>query len=146
MTSTWKAAVGIFLIFVFGCISGALSTSLYYRNEVLSLERSPSEVASIMENRFTHHLGLDPDQRQQIHGILMTYLQQRHELTKQIQPQMQVLNRQMLAQVRSVLRPDQVEGFRQNVEELGRRMAKAAFPPPGVELGVPETTNAPPNQ
>jgi hypothetical protein len=143
MISTWKAAAGIFLVFVFGCISGALSTSLYYRNEVLSLERSPSEVADVMENRFAHHLGLDPDQHQQIHRILTEFLRQRKQLMTQIQPELQANNRQMLAQIRSVLRPDQMAGFHDNVEQLRRRMAKAAGQPPDAEVGAPEPTNAP---
>ena len=143
MTSTWKAAAGILLVFVFGCISGALSTSLYFRNEVLSLERSPSEVADVMETRFTRHLGLDPDQHQQIHRILMEFLKARKQLMTQIQPELQANNRQMLAQIRGVLHPDQLAGFKENVEQLRRRMAKAAGRPPEAEVGAPEPTNAP---
>ena len=143
MTSTWKAALGILLVFVFGCISGGLSASLFLRHEVLALERDPSEVARILENRLTHHLDLDPAQHRQIHDILMTYLQQRQNLLKQVQPQMKVLNLQMIGQIRSVLRPDQVAGFHDNVEQLRRRLANAAVHPPEAEVGASETTNAP---
>jgi hypothetical protein len=143
-TSTWKAAVGIFLVFLFGCISGGLSTSLYYRNEVLTLEHSPSEVADILENRFTHHLGLEPAQHQEIHRILVAYVKARRQLSATLQPQMQTLNQQMLGQVRSVLKPEQLDGFQENMAQLRRRLAKAAARPEEIGLTEPGGTNAAP--
>jgi hypothetical protein len=147
MTSTWKAAAGIILIFVFGCISGALSTSLFLHNEVLMLDRNPSEVADILESRFTRHLGLDQAQHAQIHDILMSYLQQRRALMARMQPELQENNRQMLAQIRSVLHPDQMAGFKDNLVQLRRRLAGAAFRPPEMgPSGTIGTTNAAPAQ
>ena len=130
MISTWRAAAGILLVFVFGCVSGGLSTSLYFRNEVLSLERSPSEVADILQNRFTHHLGLDPDQREQVHRILMDYLRDRKQLTATLQPQMKVLNQDMIGRIQGVLHPDQVDGFQDNLAELRRTLAHTPYRPP----------------
>jgi hypothetical protein len=139
--STWKAAAGIVLIFVFGCVSGALSTSLYFRNEVLSLERSPSEVADILENRFTHHLGLDPGQHQQVHRILMEYLKARRQVMTQVQPELQENNRQMLVQIRGILHPDQLAGFQDNLGQLRRSLSRSPYRPP--ELGPSGTIGTP---
>jgi hypothetical protein len=145
MTSTWKAATGILLVFLFGCISGGLSTSLYYRNEVLTLEHSPSEVADILQNRFTRHLGLDPEQRQEVHRILIAYVKERRQLSATLQPQMQVLNQQMVGQIRSVLKPEQLSGFQENMAQLRRRLAKTAVRS-ADEAGAPvdASTNAAP--
>jgi hypothetical protein len=141
MSATWKAALGILLVFALGCVSGALSTSVFFRNEVLTLQRNPEEVARILENRFTRHLDVDSSQHAQIHQILLDYLQSRRQLNGQIQPQMQALNQQMIGQIKSVLRPDQVAGFKDNITQLRRRMARSAFRPPEMNADQPAVGN-----
>jgi hypothetical protein len=155
MGSSWKAAFGILLVFILGCVSGSLSTSVYFHQypERLLL-RSPAATADSVENRLTRHLDLDANQRTQIHQFLMAYLQDRKKLQTRLQPDIQDLNIQMVVQIRSVLHPDQMESFHQNVIEFRRRVAKAAFRPGAMEemsdgsfltnapVGLPPATNA----
>jgi hypothetical protein len=101
-------------------------------------------VADILENRFTRHLGLEPAQHQEIHRILVEYVKARRQLSATLQPQMQVLNQQMLGQVRSVLKPEQLGGFQENVAQLRRRLAKSALRPGEIGAAEQDGTNAAP--
>jgi hypothetical protein len=134
MRSSWKAAFGIFLIFGLGCLSGALSTSVYFHENLdLLTQRNPGASAEAIETRLTHHLKIDAQQREQIHGILMDYVKQRRQFQARIQPDVQALNVQMIRQVRAALHPDQLAGFHQNITELRGRLARA-----GVRINSPE--------
>jgi hypothetical protein len=125
MNKTWKAVLGIILIFLFGCFSGAVSTSIFVHHKMVAFLHRPGVVMTAeMEKRLTTNLALDDNQKQQVHGYFLENFQQRKELQKQIQPQMQMLNRQTFQQVTAILHPEQVERFHQNVEQF-RKRAKA---------------------
>ena len=152
MSNTWKAAIGILLVFLLGCAAGALSASVFFHHSMaLLLQRDPNATANALEKRLTHQIDLAPDQHDEIHRILMDYLKSRKQLQAQIQPEIQALNLQTFQQIRSVLRPDQVPRFHDNVVAFRRRLARAMFqnPPPAGSAAVPESTplsgtNAPP--
>src|SRR5258708_37530056 len=110
MSSHWKAVLGIILIFVFGCLSGVLSTSIYFHHEAIDVfTGGPEGAAKLMERRMTHNLVLDENQRQKIHELFMENMRQRKLLQKEIQPQVQTLNRETFKQINAVLRPEQRE-------------------------------------
>jgi hypothetical protein len=116
MSSNWRAVTGVLLVFVFGCISGWLSASaLHYRQTTLMLQSGPDGIAALWENRTTRNLGLDDNQRKQIHEIFMENLAQRKELQKEILPQVQALNHATLKQIVAVLDPGQADLFRKNI-------------------------------
>jgi hypothetical protein len=140
MNSHWKAVIGVILIFVFGCFSGALCTSLFVGHKIKDLiEKGPDSVAEIMERRLTRNLDLDPDQKQKVHECFQANLKQRKELQTQIQPQVRMLNRQTFQEISAILRPDQADRFHQNVEELRKR--RKGFNPggPNSDPGAPES-------
>lgn len=146
MTTHWKAILGIMLVFIFGCFFGALATSaFFYHRTTQLLQRGPEGVADILERRMTRNLGLDANQRQQIHACFMNNVTQRRALQVQIQPQIQMLNRETLQQINAVLRPDQQEQLRQNLIQFRQRFGKSPFNPAAgnnsVSPPVPPLTN-----
>ena len=122
MNKTWKAVLGVILIYLFGCFSGAVSTSIIFHQKMLHFLQHPAAVMmAAMEKRLTGNLGLDANQKQQVHECFLKDLQQRKELQKEIQPQVQTLNRQTIQQVTAILHPDQAERFHQNIEQFRKR-------------------------
>jgi hypothetical protein len=130
MNKTWKAILGVILIFILGWLTGALCGSLYVRHRVLDIvQRGPEAVAGILEQRMTRNLDLDATQKDQIHGFILANLQQRKLLQAQVQPQVQVANRETLKEINSVLRPDQQQKLHENLVEFRQRFGKSPFNP-----------------
>jgi hypothetical protein len=127
MNNNWKAVLGIMLVFVFGCLAGALCMSVVIGHRAIALlERGPDGVEEVLERRMTHNLVLDATQRKQVHELFMANLQQRKLLQKRIQPDVQALNRQTVQQVMAILNPDQKERFQANIDRLRKRLGAAA--------------------
>lgn len=149
MNSSWKAIVGVILIFFFGCATGWLSRSvLAYHQTVEFLQRGPEGAADVLERRLTRNLNLDPNQRQQIHACMLANVDQRKMLQLRIQPQVQMLNRQTLQQINSILQPDQREKLHENIELFRKRFGRGVFNP-GAEMpppGTPPPGAPPPTQ
>jgi hypothetical protein len=130
MNKTWKAVLGVILIYIFGCFSGVVSTSIFFHHRMLVFLQHPAvALSAALEKRLTGNLGLDANQKQQVHDYFLENLQQRKQLQKQIQPQVQMLNQQTVQQVTAILHPDQAELFHQNVEQFRKRMAANAVNP-----------------
>ena len=127
MNNTWKAVLGVVLIYIFGCFSGIVSTSIFFHQKMLNFWHNPAvAVSAALEKRLTGNLALDANQKQQVHGYFMENLTQRKELQKEIQPRVETLNRQTVQQITAVLRPEQVELFNQNVDRLRKRFGATA--------------------
>ncbi len=149
MNKTWKAILGVILIYLFGCLSGAVCTSLFMHHRVLYFLHHPFVAASAaMEKRLTGNLGLDANQKQQVHGYFIENLKHRGELQKEIQPQVQALNRGTVQQIAAILNPDQAKRFHQNIEDFRKRLAAKASnqdagnsSPPNVQPAAPATNS-----
>ncbi len=138
MRKHWKAILGVTLIFVFGWISGVLSSSLVIQHRRVEMfKNGPIGMAEMLEQRVTRNLHLDPPQQQQVHALVLDAVQQRERLQGQIRPQLQVLNRQMNQQIEALLRPDQRETFRTNLKNMRKRVEKA-------QIGSAPADNPPP--
>jgi len=145
MNKTWKAVLGVILIFIFGCFSGAVSTSIFFHHKMIEFLQHPAVAASkALEKRLTGNLGLDATQKQQVDGYFLDNLQQRKELQKQIRPQVQVLNGQTIQQIIAILRPDQKELFHRNVETFREHLGANAFNPDVENLFSPPVQPASP--
>jgi hypothetical protein len=130
MNKTWKAVLGVMLIYFFGCFSGAVSTSIFFHHKMIEFLQHPAVAASkALEKRLTGNLGLDANQKQQVDDYFLDNLQQRRELQKQIHPQIQVLNGQTVQEIVTILRPDQRELFHQNVDKFREHLGANAFNP-----------------
>jgi LPS O-antigen subunit length determinant protein (WzzB/FepE family) len=128
MTSHWKAVLGVILIYLFGCFSGVVSTSIFFHHKLLEFLKHPSVAElAVLEKQLTGNLGLDEDQKKQVHACFLENLEQRKELQKQIQPQVQALNQQTRQQITAILHPGQVELFNQNIEKFRKHWAPTAF-------------------
>jgi hypothetical protein len=135
MTSHWKAVLGVVLIYIFGCFSGAFSISIFYHHKLLAFLDHPGVVLSAaLERRLTGNLALDAKQKQQVHEYFLENLQQRKELQKQIQPQVQALNLQTIREVAAILRPDQTELFQLNIDKFRSHLGATAFNPAQANL------------
>jgi hypothetical protein len=159
MSSSWKAGIGVLLVFLLGWTAGVLCHIIYAHHQVIQIIRNgtvPEAVAQMMERRMTYNLDLNSDQQQQIHGFIIQNLQQRRVLQVQIQPQVQQANRETLRQILSVLTPDQQTKLRDNIAEFRQRFGKNPFStspsageapppanPPPISSPAPATTNAP---
>lgn len=132
MSKTWKAVLGVILIFIFGFASGVVCTSIVVQRKALAFLQHPLvSVNEALEKRLTRNLGLDESQKTQVDGFFKENLKERRDLQMQIQPQVQTLNKETMRQVRSVLRPDQAERFNQNLDDLRKRFGKTALNPNG---------------
>jgi hypothetical protein len=128
MSSSWKAVLGIVLVFAFGVVSGVLSTAGYFhRKAALFFQGNPGVIADAAQGYFTHDIDLDANQKARIHQLLLDDIAERRKLQSRIQPDLQALNVQLVQQIREVMRPDQVGRFKENVTELRRRLARLAF-------------------
>ena len=142
MNKTWKAVLGVILIYLFGCFSGAVSTSIFFHHKMLNFWQNPAVAGlAAQEKRLTGNLGLDANQKQQVHGCFAEYLQQRKELQKQIQPQVQMLNRQTFHEITAILNPDQAKRFHQNIENFRKHFGAKTLDP---NAGNPSPPNAQP--
>jgi len=145
MNKIWKAVLGVVLIYLFGCLSGVVCTSIFVHNKVLEIMQHPGLAAEkALEKRLTGNLRLDPGQRAQIDGFFLDNLQQRKELQKQIHPQVQSLNGQTVAQVLAILRPDQKDIFHQNIDTFRAHLGANAFTPDVDNLFSPQAQPPPP--
>jgi hypothetical protein len=143
MNPTWKAVLGVLLIFIFGWIAGAISSSVLMGRRALNVYRGgPVAVEQVMERRMTRNLDLDDAQRQQIHGYLMEDVEQRIQLQQQIQPQIRTMNRQTLGKIAAVLRPDQAEKFQANLAYFRMHAGRSFFSPAGEGSSNAAETNS----
>jgi hypothetical protein len=128
MNSTWKAAIGVILIFVLGWFGGALTTLLIARHKALVLvQRDPEAIAIVLERQTTRDLGLNADQKTHLHALFVENLQQRMELQKQVQPQVKAVNRQTMQEIDTVLTPDQQQRFHENLVLFKERFGRNPF-------------------
>jgi hypothetical protein len=148
MTSHWKAVLGVVLIYLFGCFSGFISTSIFARHKLIDLLQHPGiAISAALEKRMTGNLHLDADQKQKIHEYFLENLDQRRTVQKQIQPQIQALNQTTFQQISTVLNPDQRDIFHDNVERFRRRLSASALGKEADNLipltasSVPSATN-----
>jgi hypothetical protein len=147
MNKTWKVVVGVLLIFLFGWLCGAISTSLYIHHRVVqAFQRGPEGLADAVQRPLERGLNLTEDQQLKFHQELVTYFRQRSVLQKQIQPQIETLNQQSIQEVDAFLKPEQQTRLSLNLEKLRANTGRNVLN--GGKTPVPTTnsvsTNAAP--
>jgi hypothetical protein len=154
MSNTWKAAIGVILIFILGWFGGALTTLVItHHRMLLMIQHDPAPLAKLLERQTTRNLDIDDQQRAKLHTIFLENLKARAALQKQIQPEVKEANKLTLQQINAVLTPVQEQRFQENLvrfkERFGRNPfnvgsendAPAPASPPPADLG--SATNAP---
>jgi len=141
MNPTWKAAIGIILIFILGWFGGALTTLIIAHHKIIALAQGNSQaLTTLLERQTTRGLRLDDGQRVKLHDLLLENVRERKELQKQVQPQVWTYNRQTMDAINAVLTPDQRQKFEDNL-----LLFKAHFGRNPLNTGPEETatTNPP---
>jgi hypothetical protein len=142
MDKTWKAVIGVILIFILGWFGGAATTLVIARHKALMLlQRDPEPLARLLERMTTRNLGLDDNQKTHLHDLFVENLRQRMDLQKQIQPQVKALNGQTLREINALLTPDQQEHFHDNLVMFKQRFGRNPF---NVSADDPSALPAPP--
>ena len=143
MAKTWKAVVGVILIFILGWFGGALTTIVIARHRALvQLQRGPEALAIVLERQTTRNLGLNDDQKNQLHTLFVENLRQRMELQKQVQPQVKAVNRQTMQEIDALLTPDQQQRFHDNLVLFKDRFGRNPFNVGGIDSPVPSPPQA----
>ncbi len=119
MNATWKAVLGVILIFILGWFGGALGTLIIMHHSrvqlVQMMARDPQVTARLLERMTTRGLKLDDKQKEQIHALMLGNVKERMQLQKQIQPQVWADNRQTLDAINALLDTDQQQKFGDNL-------------------------------
>jgi len=90
--SNWKSLLGLCLIFILGCVSGALvDRALVARKIKQLMENGPEAVTQVVQRRLTHDLSLDKVQQEQLHVILVNAQYEIRNTRKQIQPEVRAI-------------------------------------------------------
>jgi Spy/CpxP family protein refolding chaperone len=150
MTGHWKDSLGVLMVFILGCLAGILAASVYFSHrDTAFFQRGSAAYIDLAERRLTRNLNLDATQKQQIHQYFLENLAERKQLQAQIQPAMQMVNHHTFGEIRSVLQPEQLTIFRENLTEFRKRLARnGGNPPPGPNTGAAtnfSTNTAPEN-
>jgi hypothetical protein len=128
MNKTLKVVAGVILVYLFGWISGALSSSIIiHHREADVLRRGPEAVATVVEKRLTRNLDLDAGQQQKLHDALVENVTQRWALQKQLQPQVQAVNHATMQEISAALQPAQLEQFRANLRLMRERSGRSVL-------------------
>jgi hypothetical protein len=128
MNQTWKAVVGIVLIFILGWFGGALTTLIIARHKaLLTLQHKPQDITMTVERQTTRNLGLNDQQQTQIRTLMEKNVEQRIDLQKQLQPQVRTINQQTLQEINALLTPDQQQRFRDNLIRFKLRFGRNPF-------------------
>jgi hypothetical protein len=116
MSPTWKAALGVIVIFILGWFGGALTTLIIAHHKIIALAQGNSQaLTTLLERQTTRGLKLDDGQRAKLHDLLLQNVRERKELQKQIQPQVWTCNRQTMDAINAVLTPEQRQKFQDNL-------------------------------
>ncbi|HEX4141078.1 MAG TPA: hypothetical protein VHY09_12065 [Candidatus Methylacidiphilales bacterium] len=116
MSPTWKAALGVILIFILGWFGGALTTLIIAHRKMMVLATGNTQaITLLLERQTTRGLKLDADQKARLHDLLLENVRQRKELQKQVQPQVWTINHRTLQAINTVLTAGQQQKFQDNL-------------------------------
>jgi hypothetical protein len=145
MNSSWKAFLGVLLVFFLGVLAGALIAAVHFKHRAtVFFQRGTPAYVELLEHHLTRGLALDDTQRQEIHEAFLQNIEERKKLQAQIQPQVQELNMGTMREIRSVLRPDQLATFRDNLAEFRQRTGRPALNTRAMDQPSPEGVAGPP--
>ena len=123
-----KAKFLVFAIFFIGIATGVLLANFYTTRVAGSRDAtSPPARAQRDINRFYDYLGLNKEQREQMHKIGEETRHEFQELRKETQPRFQSIQEQSRVKIRAVLNDEQrtkYDEFRKNMDERRRNHSR----------------------
>jgi len=109
--------LGIVVVFVLGCVTGASLDSIYRsRASGMREARGPHATDQLLDN-MRRDLNLNDQQSQQIRGILEETRNQYRALRTEVKPRYETIRQQARTRIRSVLNPEQQQRFDSIVAE-----------------------------
>jgi Spy/CpxP family protein refolding chaperone len=117
-----KGKALLFAIFFIGIATGVLLAN-FYTTRVSSRDGSPPARAQGDINKFYDYLGLNDEQREQMHKIGEETRQEFQNLRTETQPRFQLIQEQSRAKIRAVLNDEQrakYDEFRKDRDERRR--------------------------
>ena len=111
MTTKLKSWLVLALVFGAGFTAGVVVTRDVVRHYIQKIVRNPDRVRDLLEQRLTHELRLDANQRQQVHLILGESQKDLRELRREFAPPFLAIVSNAETRVAAVLTPQQRERF-----------------------------------
>ncbi len=113
-----KSVLCILLIFILGAASGCLVMHIVYKSHMETFLRGDRKAREeILINRLSRRLDLDDRQREQARVIVEKTHQEMDMIRKQYRPQMEAVLDNSRAEMRRILRPDQLQKFEKFIAE-----------------------------
>lgn len=106
-----KVWLVLVLVFLAGFAGGILATRLAVRHFVREAISHPELIRNKIERELDRTVRLTPDQRTQVHAILVDSQQQLQAVRREFQPQFSSVIRETRARISKVLTPEQQERF-----------------------------------
>ena len=117
-----KFVLCILLIFLLGAVSGGLVMHMAYRSNMeMFLKGDRNAREEILLNRLSRKLDLNESQREKVRAIVEETHAEMNKIRKQYRPQMEAVLEKSRAEVRLILRPDQLAKFEKFVAERKAR-------------------------
>ncbi|NQU11113.1 hypothetical protein HQ590_10005 [bacterium] len=128
---TWKAALGVALIFLLGMAAGGLLTAKLLQHKMRWVALGgPPVVGDIIVRRLSWQLRLDRTQREQVRGVMTDTQRELEVLRTRIRPEARRILTAAEEHVRAVLRPEQAARFDRLLAERKARWGPGG-PPSG---------------
>ncbi len=113
-----KSVLCILLIFILGAASGGLGVHIYYKSHMETFLRGDRKAREeILLNRLNRKLDLDARQREQVRDLIAETHAEMKNIRNQYRPQMKAVIEKSKAEMRRLLRPDQLEKFEKFLAE-----------------------------
>jgi len=121
----WKLWIVMMVVFVAGITVGAAGTGLFFRHKVTSIvEQGAPAISQVLVQRLSGRLDLSSDQERQLTATLNQTQQKLAQLRSRIRPEVQILVRQTVEQIRSDLSPVQQQEFDAFIQPYRERWQK----------------------
>jgi hypothetical protein len=106
----------VFTVFFLGIVSGVLLTNMWetrVNSAVVSADRKSADRAKADRdvNKFYDYVGLTPEQRSQVTGIMKDSRPAFNKVFDQTRPQLEAIQKQTRSQIRSILTEDQKKKY-----------------------------------
>ncbi|MDD5167907.1 MAG: hypothetical protein PHN75_03740 [Syntrophales bacterium] len=114
-----KIIMGILVIFALGAVVGSLSARMFYESRIEALVSGDSQVREeALINQLSKRLDLDGRQREQMRLIIHNT---RQEIHRQIHPLIMAEKEKSKAEVRKILKPEQIVKYEKMIAETKER-------------------------
>lgn len=126
----WKLLAVLVLVFVLGTVAGGLLTARVIQTRIKHvLAGGPDAVTKAIVRRMSWQLRLDDTQRARLFAVVGNAQKEVHAVRQTVQPQVREIIQRAEAEVRGLLRPDQIPKFDKLTAEQKARWEAFAAPP-----------------